>query len=137
VKILVLDAAPLIAWIEEKEPTSSELQTLFDDAARGEVAILMTTINAGEVFYHIGRRFSKDEAYRFRVAVLPALPLTLSMPSAEDAWHAAEIKTGLSLSYADAMAAAMAIRIGGEVVTCDPDFANIPDLRIRWVTRPS
>ncbi len=66
--------------------------------------------------------------------MLEGIPVQIVPVYAADAKEAAEIKAVKRMSYADCFAAALAKRLGGEVVTGDPEFREVEGMvRVRWV----
>jgi predicted nucleic acid-binding protein len=66
-------------------------------------------------------------------SVSGTLPVVIEAPSSQDIWSAALLKGQFPLSYADALAAALAQKHNCPVVTGDPEFRSVKDLKIEWV----
>jgi ribonuclease VapC len=98
----------LLAWLLD-QPAASHLGTLLEHAALGELDLLMSWINSGEVYYIVARRHGAEKAEEF-LRRLPSLPIDLVLPDTIDVIAAADLKSKRRLSYADAFAAALAIR---------------------------
>ena len=93
----------------------------------------MSWINAGEVHYIVTRRLGSERAGEF-LRRLPSLPVDLVLPDEVDIVAAAELKSQRRISYADAFAAALAIREGATLVTGDPEFRGLSDiLAVEWI----
>lgn len=100
----------------------------------GEVAILMSAINAGEVFYVLSKEQSDSLAWLFRT-LLPTMPITVAVPDLNDVWRAAELKAKHNIAYADAFAAGLAIAHDCQLYTGDPELRTLPSLRVHWLVR--
>lgn len=123
-----------MAWIKDEPPAADEVRHLLEDSQSGTVQLLFSTINAGEVFYVLAKRHSRDKALWFKRG-LPSLPLILVTPDADTIWSAADLKSRYAMSYADAFAAALALSREAELLTGDRDFMPVENLRISWLTR--
>lgn len=117
----VLDAWALLALLQAEEPAASRVKELLLDGEQGRVTLLLSVVNLGEVYYHVGRHAG-------RVAALGAVEdirrLTVSIVPVSDelVFAAADFKMAYAVSYADAFAAALADRVNATLVSGDPDF---------------
>ena len=131
-RIYVLDSFAAFAVLKD-EPGAPMVLRRLDQARQGEIDIAMSVINLGEVVYKTIRERSYDEAVLARVLV-EAWPVTLIDVDARLALAAADIKGSYALSYADCIAAALALQLEGSVVTGDPEFHKIEHLvPIDWL----
>jgi len=129
----VLDSFAVLALLG-RESGSTEVKELLQRAKRGEVCLSMTWVNVGEVTYIVERRWGREQAYR-AIGMLEATAVRFIAVGRELALQAAEIKAKYPLAYADAFAAALAIKEGGTLVTGDPEFEQLEGiLPIRWLT---
>src|SRR5258708_18699352 len=97
----------------------------------------MSWINAGEVYYMLVRKRSKDVAEEF-LARLPSLPVRLALPDEGAVIEAARWKAAHRMSYADSFAASLAVREKAVLVTGDPELRELRDkLKILWIGRPA
>ena len=94
----------------------------------------MSAINAGEIYYCLRKNHSAGLAAQWRESS-PTLPITLDVPSAADIWHAAELKAGYPIAYADAFAAALAQKHGCPLMTGDPELRLVVGLELDWIGR--
>ncbi len=133
-RTVIVDSWALVAWIRNEQPAASEVRRLLEQAETGAVYLLLSTINAGEVFYITAKRHSRAQAMHFRQQ-LPALPVTLVTPDENAIWAAAELKSRYNLSYADAFAAALALSRNADLLTGDQEFQAVEGLRIAWLAR--
>jgi len=93
----------------------------------------MNEINIGEVYYLVAKRRSVSAADRF-LQVLETMPIDAIPNALPDVIEAARLKARHAISYADAFAAATAIRHGAILVTGDREFEALEgQLTIRWL----
>jgi predicted nucleic acid-binding protein len=62
------------------------------------------------------------------------LPATIEVPTAEDIWSAASLKGKFPIAYADAFAAALAQKYNCPLVTGDPEFRQVDQLKLDWIS---
>jgi ribonuclease VapC len=133
----VLDAWAVLAWQGGEEPAAAAVAELLDRAADGSVQLSMSIVNLGDVYYRVAKAAGLDEADRVR-ADFESAPVHVESATDEDVWAAAGLKARHVVSYADAFAAALAVRLGAEVVTGDPDFKSLEragTVGVRWLLR--
>ena len=134
-RALVLDSWAILAWLKNQEPAAALVRKLLEEADRKERRLTMSIVNLGEVFYLSAK--AKDLAYGQRV--LTALRARIHTVSAADGivMMAANLKARHAISYADAFAAATAIRWKAPLVTGDPEFLPLADgeslLTLQWI----
>lgn len=129
---LVLDSFALLALLRD-EPGAEAVRDILIRAAAGEIALLMSEINLGEVLYHTERKYGADKAGETLVE-LEALPIQMVGVSRARILAAAHLKANHRISYADSFAAALAREYGATLVTGDPEFrALTPALAIEWL----
>ena len=133
-KTAVVDSWAVLAWIQRQAPAWEIVQNLFDQADNGQVTILMSAINAGEVFYILAKSRSRELAERFR-RLLGTIPMSVVVPDLDAVWGAAELKAAHRTSYADGFAARLALSHDCELYTGDPEFGCISSLRVHRLTR--
>jgi len=130
----VLDSFAVLALLG-REVGSEEVARLLRQAEQGEARLLMTWVNVGEVAYVIERRFGRRKLAQV-LATLEATSLEIVSVAREMALAAARIKAEHSLAYADAFAAALAVRNGAALVTGDEELTVLEGtLRIHWLRR--
>jgi predicted nucleic acid-binding protein len=128
----VVDSWAMVAWIRD-EAGAESVERFFQQADAGKLQLLMSWINVGETFYILVRKRSLQIAEQFLVR-LPSLPIRLVLPNEDDILAAARLKSSRRLAYADAFAAALAIREGATVITGDPELAALKDLlSVDWI----
>ena len=112
---VVLDSWAVMRLLEGSEPTASKVQTLIDDGNA-----VMNWINLGEIYYVLSRVEGADAALTTIRDLENAL--TTVTPDNSLILEAARIKATHSMSYADAFAAATAIRSDAPLWTGDPEL---------------
>ncbi|MCS6846913.1 MAG: type II toxin-antitoxin system VapC family toxin [Anaerolineae bacterium] len=128
----VLDAWSVLA-ILQGEPVGQKALNLIADCLEGGGDVLMTTVNAGEVWYNVARRRSEADADRV-IEELRAWGIEFVAADWELARQAAQLKAKGKLSFADAFAAALAKQSKCELVTGDREFRGVEsEVKIRWL----
>lgn len=108
---------------------------LLRQAQEGEVRLLMTWVNVGEVAYIVERRWGKERLHQV-LAILEGTALEVVPVGRELALAEAHFKAEHPLAYADAFAAALAAKAEATLVTGDPEFRLLKDtIRIHWLPR--
>ena len=92
------------------------------------------TQNAGEVYYTLARKHDAEVAEDFLIR-LPSLPIRFVLPGEDDIIESARLKSLFRLSYADAFAAALAIKEDAAIITGDPELREMVTsaLRVEWI----
>ena len=121
-KAYILDANAVIRYLsngigEEK------VASLVRRAAKGEVRLLISVINWGEVLYTLARLAGLSQATKD----LKSLSSLVESAIVDEALteSAATIRLHYKLGYADCFAAALTMRMNATLVTADPDFAKL------------
>ncbi len=131
-KALVLDAWSVIAYLED-EPSAEAVEELVAAAHDEGLAISMTVINVGEVWYTLAREVSETEADS-SITELRHLGIEFVDADWELVQEAARFKAKHKMSFADCFAAALAKRDNAELVTGDREFKPVEGrIRIHWV----
>jgi predicted nucleic acid-binding protein len=129
---LVFDAWAVLA-ILQGEAAGQKALDLMADCLESSGEVLMTTINAGEVWYNVARRRSESDADR-AIEELRAWGIQFVDADWELIRHAARFKMKGKMSFADAFAAALAKQSKCELVTGDPEFKIAEDaVKVRWL----
>ena len=119
----VLDTSALLTLIED-EAGADQVQTLLEQATRGEVSLLVSFISFMEVYYISLQERGQEEAQE-RVQLMAALPV-LRVESTETlAVFAGQLKAAHRLSVADAWIAALAQERDATLVHKDPEFEQL------------
>jgi predicted nucleic acid-binding protein len=125
-KTYILDSFAMLAYFRD-EKGANEVEDLLVGAAEGKHLLMMTAINAGEVYYMSVRKDGKIIAEKVWEA-LSNFPINIIPADLDFALQSAKIKAEHKLSYADAFAAALSIRVNGELVSGDKEFLNLSAL---------
>ena len=133
-KTRVLDCWAILEWISERHGAGRTVAAILSQAEAGQTRLLMSAINAGEVYYFLLKDHKRTLAENWR-RTSGALPITIETPTLEDIWEAAVLKGGFRISYADAFAAALARKHSCPLVTGDPEFRSVDDLELHWIGR--
>jgi predicted nucleic acid-binding protein len=120
---IVLDASALIVFFSDA-PGAHKVRELIQSAMRGDVRLLMSVVNWGEVYYVTWRDRGKQMAQQV-LAGMSQFPINIEDANFEAAKLAAEFKAQYALPYADCFAASLARRRNARVVTSDSDFLRV------------
>lgn len=119
-------------WLSGKAPASDIVAGFLASAASGNIRLLMSAVNSGEVYYIVRKRHGADLAEAWRTASM-TLPVVFDVPNLEEIREAAEIKARYPIAYADAFAAALALKHDCPLVTGDPEFRRIKEIKLNWI----
>ena len=134
IPVYVLDSFALLAYFQA-ETGGPSVRALFESARDTQVALHVSLINVGEMYYIVRREQGRECADEM-LKDLRSLPITLDWVSEERILDAARIKAEYPLSYADAFAVALALELGATVVTGDPEFKNVAAIaNVMWLTK--
>ena len=130
-KPAVLDANPVIDFLEAR-PRAARMKKLLRQAEAGQIQLLMSVVNWGEVYHAIWRTRGlsvAEEALR----QIAQLPIQIVNADPELTKLAVSFWAKYKLPYADCFAAALAQQRKATVVTADRDFARVErQVRILW-----
>lgn len=131
-KTIVLDSWAVLAYLEDENPGKQVAEILATAHEHGS-SLLMTTINAGEVWYILAREVSETEAER---AITDLKRLGIQFVDAD--WNLTRLAAGFKarhrMSYADCFAAALAKEHRTDLVTGDKEFKQVEsEIRIHWL----
>lgn len=134
----VLDSWAILALVGN-ELGAERVEAVLDRAEASKNLLLLSIINAGEVYYRLLKTGKRDLAEEF-VGDLRRhrLPIRLVPATNTRVWRAAQIKAEHAIAYADAFAAALAQEAGCAVLTGDPEFAALGSAgicRVAWIGR--
>ena len=131
-RALVFDSWAVLAYLGE-EASSQEVADLIAGAHENRVPMVISSINAGEVWYILAREISELEADK-AVADLVRLGVELIDTSWPLTRIAAGFKARHRMSYADCFAAALAKDRKADLVTGDKEFKQIErEVSIHWL----
>lgn len=128
----VLDSWAVLAYFQG-EPAGNAVSELIAKAREHNIPLLMSAVNAGEVWYIIAREVSAADADE-AIASLHKMGVELVEAGWVLARAAGEIKAKHRLSFADCFAAALAKNRKAELVTGDRDFTQLEgEIKVRWL----
>ena len=121
-------------WLKGRQPAADIFLAMIEAAFAGDVTLSMSRINYGEVIYSI----RKDLPPHLKESGLKAfLELPICFYSVDDLLvdEAAALKAVHRISYADAFAVALSLRLALPVVTGDPEFIKLKAIgvKLHWV----
>lgn len=133
-KTRVLDSWAILEWISGRQPASDAVGMLLAEAEAGRIRLLMSAINVGEVYYFLRKNHSQELSESWRESSR-TLPVTIEVPTSDEIWDAALLKGCYWIAYADAFAAALAQKYDCQLVTGDPEFRSVENLKLEWLGR--
>jgi uncharacterized protein len=127
----VFDSWAILAYAQD-EPAADQVENLLVDSARLNNGWI-SSMNLGEVWYTLARRRSRDLADQ-QLATLAEIGLARVDIDWPMVMQAASYKSRYKISYADALAAALAKQRNAELVTGDPEFRTLAsEISIHWL----
>jgi predicted nucleic acid-binding protein len=131
-KALVLDSWSILAYLED-EPAGQQVADIIADAHESDTPLMMTVVNAGEIWYITARETSEDDADR-TIMELAQLGIQFSDADWKLAREAARFKAKDKMSFADCFAAALAKENKADLVTGDLEFKQVEgEVKIHWL----
>ncbi|MGZ5482418.1 MAG: PIN domain-containing protein [Pyrinomonadaceae bacterium] len=132
-KAIVLDSWAVIAYLED-EQAAEKVADIISDAHDESIPLLMTVVNAGEVWYIVARETSATEA---DASIKQLRDLGIEFVDAD--WNLAKdagyFKSKNKMSFADCFAAALARQHKAHLATGDPEFKQVEqEITISWLT---
>ncbi|HEY8225573.1 MAG TPA: type II toxin-antitoxin system VapC family toxin [Pyrinomonadaceae bacterium] len=133
-KAYVFDSWAIVAFLQA-EPGGAKVTDLVADAHEHRIPLLMSVVNAGEVWYIKARRSSPADADR-AIQELRQLGIHFVEVDWMLAHEAGGFKAKNRMSFADCFAAALAKHRKACLVTGDPEFKQIEqEITITWLSR--
>lgn len=129
--VFVLDSFAILAHFQAEDGGERVLE-LFENARDNKVELAMSLINAGEVVYLVVRNRGQKVAEAL-LKDLRGLPIKFYEASEERILAAAWIKASYAISYADSFAVQLAQELKGTLVTGDPEFESVKNLKVLWL----
>ena len=120
---IILDSYALLALFH-KEAGWNKVRDLLRQLSSARGKAYLSRINWGEFYYITKRRVGQTKAEE-ALGLIEQLPIDILSVDDDLIKEAAELKSDYPIAYADAFCAATAIRIGGSVVTGDPEFRSL------------
>lgn len=131
-KAYVLDSWAVLAYLED-ENSGQKVADIIADAHEHGIPLLMSVVNAGEVWYILAREVSEAEADK-AVSGLRQLGVEFSDTDWKLARLAGMFKAKHRMSFADCFAAALARDTRASLVTGDKEFKQIEnDVTVIWL----
>lgn len=131
-KAYVLDSWSMIAYLED-EPAGQRIADLIADAHENGISVMMSVVNAGEVWYILAREVSESEADS-SISEIRQLGIEFVDVNWNVTLLAARFKSKCKMSYADCYAAALAKENKALLVTGDREFKQVEDqVKVNWV----
>jgi PIN domain nuclease of toxin-antitoxin system len=126
----VLDASAILRF-SDKEAGFDRVRELFIQAAQGNVDLLLSAVNWGEIVGALYKRVGTLSNIGGLAANLAALPLTIVAADKYLAEGAATFKYDFKVPFVDAFAGSLALHENATLVTADYDFKNVPSGTIK------
>jgi ribonuclease VapC len=131
-KVVVLDSWATIAYLED-EASAERVADIIADAHEEKIPLLMSVVNAGEVWYIIARESSVADA---DASINQLRDLGIEFVDAD--WNLAKdagyFKSKDNMSFADCFAAALAKQRKAHLATGDPEFKQVEsEIAINWL----
>lgn len=131
-KAFVLDSWSILAYLED-EPAGQQVADIIADAHESNTPVMMTVVNAGEIWYITARETSEGDADR-TILELAQLGIQFSEADWKLAREAARFKSKGKMSFADCFAAAIAKENKADLVTGDLEFKQVESkVKISWL----
>ena len=128
----VLDSYSLICLFEEERGYQKILRIL-ESGRKGELVLLLSEINWGEIYYIISRTHDEKRAEDSLIRI-EDLPILIKEVNRELILNAAKIKSTIPISYADAFVAALALQEQASIITGDREFESLENkIPIIWI----
>ena len=128
----VLDSFALIAYFRG-EPAGVPVKELLQKASKADKPVHMSEVNYAEAKYIILRKDGAG-AWAEAAKILIALPIEFHPVDRELAELAADFKSRVSFSLADAFAASLAKKFKANLATGDPEFKAVEkEIKIKWM----
>ena len=130
-KIVGLDTAPLIYFIEQNPDYLKIVREFFSSIDRGEFLVVTSTLTLTEVLVHPLRNGNTQLAQQYQNILLNQDNFTTFSVSSEIAKLAAELRATSNLRTPDAIQIATAIINGADfMLTNDTSWPNLPKLQV-------
>lgn len=131
-RAIVLDSWAVIAYLED-EQAAEKVADIISDAHEQGIPLLMTVINAGEVWYIVARETSTADADA-SIKQLRDLGIEFVDADWDLAKDAGYFKSKNKMSFADCFAAALAKQRKAHLATGDPEFKQVEsEVAINWL----
>ena len=130
-KIVAIDTAPLIFFIEKHPKYADTLRPFFEAVHAGKLQVVTSTITLLEVLVHPLRHEDEQLAYQYNDILLSSLHVKTVPVTFSTAQRAAELRAMHGLKTPDAIQLAIAIDYNAAVfLTNDRDFRNVDEIEV-------
>jgi predicted nucleic acid-binding protein len=131
-KGIVLDTWAVLAYLAD-ESAGERVADVIATAHEEGTPLMMTTVNAGEVWYILARRVSESEADQ-GISGLRQLGIEFVDADWSLARQTGVFKSRYRMSFADCFAAALARETRADLVTGDQEFQQVAaEVKIAWL----
>ena len=128
----VLDSWAMMAFFQN-EAAADQVEKIIVEAHQSDTPLLMSVINAGELWYNTARSHSPADAERV-IQELANLKIEIVDADWETTKQASVFKTIGRIGYADCFAAALARLRKADLVTGDGEMKLLEgEVKITWV----
>jgi predicted nucleic acid-binding protein len=132
-KAYVLDSWAVLSYFHD-EPAGERVENIIVDAREDGTPLLISVVNAAEVWYITARRRSEADADA-GIQVLKDFGIHFVDAHWDLAQEAGRFKTKNRMSFADCFAAALAKQRKASLVTGDPEFKQVQqEIAINWLS---
>lgn len=129
---IVFDSWPIMAYLQGEQPVDRIIEIIADAYDRGD-SLLMSVVNAGEVWYSIANR-SSTEAANSAIKIVQSLGIEFINVDWPTTQIAARYKAMGGIPYADCFAAALAKKQEASLVTGDIEFKSLEsEITVDWL----
>jgi len=131
-RAIVLDSWAILAYLED-ESAGQQVADIIANAHEHGIPLMMSTVNAGEVWYILAREISDAEADK-GIDDLRQLGIKFIDADWKLARLAGTFKSKNRMSFADCFAAALAKENKAELITGDREFKQVEsEIKISWL----
>ena len=123
---VVLDAYGLMVWLLE-EPSYKIVEDYLTSHT-----VFMSPINFGEVYYRLIKNNLIEEASNLWNNE-DSFPIKFIEPTCKRIRLASEIKGKYPVSYADSFCIALGIELNAPIITGDPKFKEVNNIKLIWL----
>ncbi len=130
---IVLDSWPIMAYLQGEPQVERIIDIIADAHDRGD-SLLMSVVNAGEVWYTIARR-GGHEAADSAISQIRSIGIKFIDVDWPTTQIAARYKAFGGISYADCFAASLAKQHNADLLTGDEEFKQLEnEVSIVWLS---
>lgn len=130
--VAVVDSWAALALLLREAPADAAMRRFLRRAASGNLRLLMSLVNLGEVYYRVALLKGEDTADE-TLRWLRKLPIEWVQVREPIVMEAARLKARHRVSYADAFAVATARLENASLITGDPQLLALPREVVRVV----